>query len=170
MVPGEAHLDPAVDPPVELSFPDLPRLELEEALAELTDRAAKVLQAQGRLRALLRANALVGSELNLSVVLRHIVQAARELVGARYVALGVLAEDGTLEKFVHLGMDSESVTRIGHLPRGHGLLGYLIRNRCVSTTCRRTRRPSGFPQVTRPCTVSSDCPSASGTRCSATST
>jgi signal transduction histidine kinase len=128
MVPGEAHLDPAVDPPVELSFPDLPRLELEEALAELTDRAAKVLQAQGRLRALLRANALVGSELNLSVVLRHIVQAARELVGARYVALGVLAEDGTLEKFVHLGMDSESVTRIGHLPRGHGLLGYLIRH------------------------------------------
>jgi two-component system, NarL family, sensor histidine kinase DevS len=120
--------DPAADVPVELTFPDLPRMELEESLAELTSRAATVLSAQGRLRALLRANALVGSELSLPVVLRHIVKAARELVGARYAALGVVAEDGTLEQFVHVGMEPDTVARIGHLPRGHGILGYLIRH------------------------------------------
>jgi GAF domain-containing protein len=114
--------------PEQLTFPDLPRMELEEALADLTSRAATVLQAQGRLRALLRANAVVGSELNLSAVLRHIVKAARDLVGSRYAALGVVAGDGTLEQFVHVGMDLETVTRIGHLPRGHGILGYLIRH------------------------------------------
>jgi signal transduction histidine kinase len=103
-------------------------MELEEALGELTARAATVLQAQGRLRALLGANAVVGSELNLSAVLRHIVKAARDLVGARYAALGVVAGDGTLEQFVHVGMDPEMVARIGHLPRGHGILGYLIRH------------------------------------------
>ena len=112
----------------QLTFPDPPRLELEEALDDLTTRAAAVLRAQGRLRALLRANAIVGSELNLSAVLRHIVKASRDLVGARYAALGVLARDGTLEKFVHVGMDPETVTRIGHLPRGHGILGHLIRH------------------------------------------
>jgi signal transduction histidine kinase len=120
--------DTVGDVPVELTFPDLPRLELEEAVAELSSRAATVLSTQGRLRALLRANALVGSELSLSVVLRHIVKAAQELVGARYTALGVIAEDGTLEQFVHVGMELETVARIGHLPRGHGLLGYLIKH------------------------------------------
>jgi signal transduction histidine kinase len=120
--------DAAVDPPAELTFPDLPRMELEEAIADLTTRAATVLQAQGRLRALLRANAVVGSELNLSAVLRHIVKAARDLVGARYAALGVVGVDGTLEQFVHIGMAPATVARIGHLPRGHGILGYLIRH------------------------------------------
>ncbi len=112
----------------QLTFPDLPRLELEESLAELTDRAGRVLAAQGRLRALLQANAVVGSELNLPAVLRRIVDAARDLVGARYAALGVVAGDGTLEQFVHVGMEPEAVTRIGHLPRGHGILGHLIRH------------------------------------------
>jgi signal transduction histidine kinase len=124
----ETGPDAAVDPPAELTFPDLPRMELEEAIADLTTRAATVLQAQGRLRALLRANAVVGSELNLSAVLRHIVKAARDLVGARYAALGVVAADGTLEQFVHIGMAPATVARIGHLPRGHGILGYLIRH------------------------------------------
>lgn len=109
-----------------LTFPDVPRLELEKTLTELTAQAQSVLKAQGRLRALLRANAVVVGELNLRVVLRHIVEAARELVGARYAALGVLAADGSLEEFVHDGMDVHTVARIGQLPRGGGILGLLI--------------------------------------------
>ena len=75
---------------------------------------------------LLRANALVAGELSVPVVLRQIVEAARELVGARYAALGVLGRDGGLEQFVHAGMDDELVTRIGGLPAGRGILGLLI--------------------------------------------
>jgi hypothetical protein len=54
------------------------------------------------------------------VVLRQIVGAARDLLGARYAALGVLGRDGRLEQFVHAGTDGELVTRIGDLPRGRG--------------------------------------------------
>ena len=83
--------------------------------------------AQERLRGLLRANALVGSELSLPVVLRQIVEAARGLLGARYAALGVLARDGGLEQFVHAGLDHELVKKAGDLPQGRGILGVPIR-------------------------------------------
>ncbi len=110
----------------ELTFPDVPRLELEELIAQLTDRAQDVLAAQGRLRALIRANATVVRQLRLGPVLHHTVEAARELVGARYAALGIVGPNGRLEEFVHVGMDDETVDRVGLLPDGHGILGLLI--------------------------------------------
>jgi two-component system, NarL family, sensor histidine kinase DevS len=106
-------------------FPDVPRLELDELLVQLIDRAGDLLAAQGRLRGLLRANALVAGELSLPVVLQRIVVAARDLLGARYAALGVIGRGGELEQFVHVGMDEELVARIGDLPRGRGILGLL---------------------------------------------
>ena len=109
-----------------LGFPDLPRLELDQLLVQLADRADDVRATQGRLRGLLRANALVASELSLPVVLRQIVGAARDLLGARYAALGVLGPDAGLEQFVHAGLDEELVARIGDLPTGRGILGLLI--------------------------------------------
>src|SRR6201996_8922614 len=99
-----------------LGFPDVPRLELDDLLVQLVDRAGDVLAAQGRLRGLLRANALVAGDLSLPVVLRQIVGAARDLLGARYAALGVLGRDGELEQFVHVGMDDDLVAVIGDLP------------------------------------------------------
>src|SRR5271166_4509495 len=109
-----------------MGFPDVPRLELDQLLMQLMDRADDVLATQGRLRGLLRANALVAGELSLPVVLRQIVTAARDLLGARYAALGVLGRDGGLEQFVHAGMDDKQVARVGDLPRGRGILGLLI--------------------------------------------
>ena len=109
-----------------MGFPDVPRLELDQLLMQLMDRADDVLATQGRLRGLLRANALVAGELSLPVVLRRIVTAARDLLGARYAALGVLGRDGGLEQFVHAGMDDELVARVGDLPHGRGILGLLI--------------------------------------------
>ncbi len=114
------------DPATRLSFPDAPRLELDELLVQLVDRAGDVLAAQGRLRGLLRANALVAGDLSLPVVLRQIVGAARDLLGARYAALGVLGRNGELEQFVHAGLDDAQVAAIGDLPRGQGILGLLI--------------------------------------------
>jgi signal transduction histidine kinase len=116
---------PVPAPPV-LTFPDLPRLELDQLLAQLVARAEEVMASQGRLRGLLKANQLVGAELALETVLHHIVEAARELVGAEYAALGVIAASGGLAEFVHTGMSAETVATIGHLPEGKGLLGALI--------------------------------------------
>jgi len=84
------------------------------------------LPAQGRLRALLHANQAIISHLDLPVVLERIVEAAVELVGAQYGALGVVAPDGGLERFINVGMTQDQIDRIGHLPEGHGLLGAVI--------------------------------------------
>lgn len=107
-------------------FPDLPRLELERAIADLVDKANRVLDTQGRLRQLLVATRAVGDALELPVLLRRIAQAAVDLVGAQYGALGVIGVDGDLEQFIHVGLDEESAARIGELPRGRGILGAVI--------------------------------------------
>jgi two-component system, NarL family, sensor histidine kinase DevS len=131
----------------DLSFPDVPRLELDQLLGQLIERAHDVLAAQGRLRGLLRANAAVAAELSLPVVLRRIVEAARELLGARYAALGVIGRDGVLEQFVHAGMDDEVVAEIGGLPRGRGILGLLISDPVPIRLADLARHPAsaGFP-------------------------
>ena len=143
-IPDDARAAEAVGG---LGFPDLPRLELDQLLVQLVDRADDALAAQGRLRGLLRANALVAGELSLPVVLRQIVAAARDLVGARYAALGVLGRDGELEQFVHAGMDEELVGRIGELPRGRGILGLLIRKPVPLRLADLSGHPAstGFP-------------------------
>jgi signal transduction histidine kinase len=69
----------------------------------------------------------LGSELDLSVVLRRIAEAGVELTGAGYGALGVLDEQHTaLEEFITVGVDDDTRQRIGTLPKGRGLLGALI--------------------------------------------
>jgi signal transduction histidine kinase len=130
-----------------LAFPDMPRLELDELLVQLVERAGDVLAAQGRLRGLLRANALVAGDLSLPVVLRQIVGAARDLLGARYAALGVLGRDGELEQFVHDGMDDGLVAAIGDLPRGRGVLGLLISEPAPIRLAGLSAHPAaaGFP-------------------------
>jgi signal transduction histidine kinase len=130
-----------------LAFPDMPRLGLDELLVQLVDRANDVLAAQGRLRGLLRANALIAGDLSLPVVLRQITSAARELLGARYAALGVLGPDGQLEQFVHHGMDDALVTEIGDLPMGLGVLGLLTSEPAPIRLASLNAHPAaaGFP-------------------------
>lgn len=54
------------------------------------------------------------------------LDALRRLLGARYAAIGILDEAGTLENFIHVGMDEAVVAQIGRLPEGRGLLGAVI--------------------------------------------
>ena len=119
-MPGDDRAESLAD------YSAAPRLELDQLLTQLIDRAQDVVAARDRLRGLLRANRLIIGDLALPVVLRRIAEAARDLVQARYAALGVLGPDGGLEQFIHVGVDDETVARIGHLPEGKGLLGALI--------------------------------------------
>lgn len=69
------------------------------------------------------------SDLDLDAVLERVVQSARELLGARYAALGVLDPPRReLERFITSGIDEAARRRIGNLPRGRGVLGELIVN------------------------------------------
>jgi len=131
----------------QLAFPDAPRAHLDRVISELVVSAQNVLATQGRLRSLLDASRLVSSELDLPIVLRKIVAAAVDLVGAKYGAIGVIAPDGTLAQFIHVGMPEGLVELIGHLPEGHGLLGALIDEQepIRLEHLRDDPRSSGFP-------------------------
>jgi signal transduction histidine kinase len=79
------------------------------------------------LRQLLDAVLTVGSDLDLPAMLERIVQAAVDLVDARYGALGVLDDErARLAQFITVGIDEETRAAIGRLPEGHGILGLLI--------------------------------------------
>jgi signal transduction histidine kinase len=81
------------------------------------------------LRKLLDVGRALVAELDVESVLRHVLETAREVTGARYAALGILDErKEELERFVFVGIDEETRRLIGPLPRGHGVLGELIRH------------------------------------------
>jgi len=87
-----------------------------------------VLDAE-RLRLLIEVGRGLVSKLELETVLNRLIEVGRELTGARYAALGILDEDRQeLERFLTLGIDEEARQAIGDLPRGHGVLGELIRD------------------------------------------
>ncbi|MFE1644278.1 GAF domain-containing protein [Microbacterium sp. P01] len=103
--------------------------------------------AEPRLRDLLRANAAIVERLDLEIVLRRIVEAAMRLVGAPFGALGVLAPDGTLERFIHVGVDDVTARKIGRLPTGKGLLGAVITDAAPIRVRHLAEDPrsAGFP-------------------------
>ena len=112
-------------------------------------------EEQSQLQRLLAAVLATSSELRLPVVLRRMVEAATELVGARYGALGVLDESGTgLSDFVTVGIDEEGIEAIDHFPQGKGVLGTLIvdpnplRLSDVTTHADAHGFPPGHPPMT----------------------
>ncbi|MFE1578634.1 sensor histidine kinase [Streptomyces fradiae] len=106
----------------------MPRMRLDELLEELQARINAARGTRDRVHSLLEAVVSVGRELDLSQVLRRIVEAAALLVDAQYAALGVIGPDGrTLSQFLTVGLADEEIARIGPLPAGHGILGELIR-------------------------------------------
>jgi len=132
----------------------VPTLDLDDLLAQLIERAQDVRGAHDRLRGLLHANQSIISNLALETVLQRIVEAACELLEARYGALGVLSPDGHgLEQFIHVGIDQDLVDRIGDLPQGKGVLGALIddpapiRLHDLSDDLRSVGFPAGHPPM-----------------------
>jgi len=80
-----------------------------------------------QLRRLVEVGRSLVSNLDLEAVLQSVLEAARDLTGARYAALGVLNDRGDgLERFLTVGIDGAARARIGDLPQGHGVLGVLI--------------------------------------------
>ncbi|HYL40640.1 MAG TPA: hypothetical protein VET90_04960, partial [Candidatus Binatus sp.] len=56
------------------------------------------------LRALETATRAIAVELDLGRVLQLIADQARDLVGARYAALGIVGQDGRIEQFITSGI------------------------------------------------------------------
>jgi signal transduction histidine kinase len=101
-----------------------------------------------RLEQLVGVGTLLATELSLEGVLQRVVEVAAKLIGAKYAAIGVLGPDGRLlESFTTYGLTQEERDRIGPLPRGHGILGLVIREARVIRLPDLTRHPDsyGFP-------------------------
>ncbi len=107
-----------------------------------------------QLLALNKAAVAITGELELDNLLQRIIDTARELVGCKYVALGVLGEDGYIERFPTSGISETEREKIGAPPRGHGLLGVMLkaghslRIKDMREDPRRVGFPPHHPQMT----------------------
>jgi len=122
-------------------------MRLAELLQEVQERLATVAESQARIQHLLDAFLTVSTGLDLETTLRRIVEAGAELVDARYGALGVLAPEGGLAAFIHVGIDDDLAARMGSLPEGKGVLGQLITEPYPLRVADLSRHPAavGFP-------------------------
>lgn len=84
-------------------------------------------RAAAQLLALEQAVRGISGVLDHERVLQLIVDRVRELASAEYAALGIVDSDGVIEQFITSGITDAERERIGALPRGHGLLGLIIR-------------------------------------------
>jgi len=78
------------------------------------------------LRAVSDAVLAVASQLSVDEVLQRLVHSARELVDARYAALGIPDGEGGFRRFLVSGMSDQLIEAMGPLPRTHGMLGAML--------------------------------------------
>jgi signal transduction histidine kinase len=86
----------------------------------MEDRSSTALAAMGD------AVRAIAAERSVEPVLQRIVNASRELAGARYAALGVPDGEGNFAQFITSGMSERMIAAMGPLPRTHGLLGAML--------------------------------------------
>ena len=168
MTEAAGPLGDAVSETVQIPTGPVPGpVPIERTMARLLDRAGQVTTARAT-RRLLSANRAIVGELSLPIVLERIVEVARDLVRARYGAIGVIGPDGRFEQFVHLGMDADTVAAIGDLPEGKGVLGVLIEDPRPIRLPKISdmSAPQGFRRVILRCRGSSVSRSGSTTRSS----
>ena len=134
----------------------LSQARLQQLLSEVRSGVETIVDSnRGRMDALLAAVLGVATGLELDSTLRNIVNAATQLVGARYGALGVLDERDMLGQFVYVGIDAATRELIGPLPTGHGVLGVVIEERSPLRLTDLSQHPAsvGFPAHHPPMTT-----------------
>lgn len=130
-----------------------PKLQFESVLTHFVERAEEMISSQSRMRDLIRINHELTSNLDLPNVLRRIVEIGKELLNARYAAMGVIGDERRLEQFIHVGMAPDVYQQIDHLPEGKGLLGALIddpqpvRLEAIASDARSSGFPAHHPPM-----------------------
>lgn len=124
----------------------------EEPWSVVPDELRELTATEERLHDLVEAVYTVVSELDVDRVLQQLVTAAVRLVDAEYGALGLLEpESGSgerrLAQFVPVGMNEATIQRIGHWPRGEGVLGAVLSGDSALRLDELTRHPAfrGWP-------------------------
>jgi signal transduction histidine kinase len=114
---------------------------------DLAPTPAAVTFAEARLAAFDASIRAMAGVLAVDRVLQVIVDRVRELVGAGYAALGIVDGEGVIEQFITSGMSRLDRSLIGAPPRGHGILGLIIRENRSYRIADLTQDPRrhGFP-------------------------
>lgn len=114
---------------------------------------ARAGQARDELSALDAATRGIAGVLDLERVLQLITDRVRDLAHAEYAALGIVDQEGGMERFITSGVTREERERIGPPPRGHGLLGVIlhdpepVRVHDIATDPRRYGFPRHHPEM-----------------------
>ncbi|MDX6532489.1 MAG: hypothetical protein QOF68_233 [Gaiellales bacterium] len=103
---------------------------------------------QTSFRAVSDAVLAIGRERTVEGTLRRMVEAARDLSGARYGALGIPDGEGGFRQFITSGISDRRAAEIGPLPRTHGMLGAMLETTSSyrSTDLRKDPRFEGWPK------------------------
>jgi len=90
----------------------------------------------------------IASSLDVDTVFQGVIDSACELTEARYGALGVFDAGGAVEQFITHGLSDEERERIGALPEGLGILGWLqdLQEPLRLGDLSRHPRAVGFPE------------------------
>ncbi len=78
------------------------------------------------LKAVSDAVLAVAEQRSVEQVLQQLVNSARELVDARYAAIGIPDGSGGFRSFIVSGMSDGLIAAMGPLPRTHGMLGAML--------------------------------------------
>ena len=117
-------------------------------VTKLNRQDAEVRQHAERLEALHIASIALTTEHELRPVLQKVVDLSRELIHARYGALGILDDSGErIDQFITSGMPSSAQAQIGRFPAGAGVLGMsLFHGQSVRiSNLMEDGRSAGFP-------------------------
>ncbi|HSG26036.1 MAG TPA: GAF domain-containing protein [Anaerolineales bacterium] len=94
---------------------------------QLDQRESEIQKRAAQLEALNLAGISLITELDLRLVLQKVVDLSRDLVAARFGALGVLDESGTsFQQFITSGVSEERKSMIGAPPHGRGIFRQMI--------------------------------------------
>ncbi len=80
---------------------------------------------RGRLAKLSEASLGIAGSVEIDVVLQAVIDASRQLAGARYGAILTFDDSRDVDSFITSGISPEERRRMGHIPLGSGVLGYI---------------------------------------------
>ncbi len=102
---------------------------------------------EARLEEMVETSELLGYSGDLGEVLQRLAARARQVTNAEFAAIGIFDENQDLERFIYVGIDEALARKLGHPPRGLGLLGTLARHDRPLRLEDLTKHPdsSGWP-------------------------
>lgn len=127
--------------------------ELEEMVGAVQEMAGAIRRSVGDMDAISEIMAKTAREEETDAALEQFLGGVQRKLEAKYAAISVFDDAGSIDRFITLGMTEEDKRRIGRLPEGKGLLGHIqkhqkmMRMDDMSTHEASVGHPAGHPEM-----------------------